>query len=80
MGWFICSVGKKFMRMIDVIGLYSDDCLNLNVWIFSFDLDLKLLVMVWIYGGVFVFGVGLIFIYDGVNFVKKVVVVVLINY
>ncbi|RZM25195.1 MAG: carboxylesterase family protein, partial [Pedobacter sp.] len=59
----------------------SEDCLFLNIWRPANAVkDAKLPVMVWIYGGAFVFGSGAQAGYSGVNFAKRGVMLITINY
>jgi len=61
-------------------GLYSEDCLYLNVWTPAGRTDAKLPVMVWIHGGSFNFGSSSLAEYDGARLSQHGVVVVTINY
>lgn len=61
-------------------GLYSEDCLSLNVWTPAKKAGQKLPVMVWIHGGAFNFGSSSQAEYDGKNLARKGVVVVTLNY
>src|SRR5262249_58647705 len=57
----------------------SEDCLFLNVWTAA-KAGEKRPVMVWIHGGALTRGSGATRTYDGINFAKKGVVLVTINY
>lgn len=66
------------MKIMDVQGTQSEDCLYLNVW--SEDLGEKKPVMVWIHGGGLGLGAASQPLYDGQHLARKGVVVVTINY
>ena len=61
-------------------GLYSEDCLYLNVWTPAKESGEKLPVMVWIHGGAFNFGAASWPEYDGKNLALQGVVAVTVNY
>ena len=58
----------------------SEDCLYLNVWTPAAGTDAKLPVMVWIHGGAYMNGYGHEIEFDGMEFAKRGVVLVTINY
>ncbi len=58
----------------------SEDCLYLNVWTGASSATEKRPVFVWIYGGGFISGSAACDIYDGLEFAKKGIVFVSINY
>jgi para-nitrobenzyl esterase len=59
----------------------SEDCLFLNVWLpAGTKPGAKLPVMVWIHGGAFLFGSGAQPDFSGVQFAKKGVILVTVNY
>jgi len=58
----------------------SEDCLYLNVWTGASAASEKRPVFVWIYGGGFISGSTGCAIYDGLNYAKKGIVFVSINY
>ena len=58
----------------------SEDCLYLNVWTTNLDGDAPLPFMVWRHGGGWTGGYSQQGLYDGVNFSKRGVVFVSINY
>jgi len=60
--------------------VYSEDCLNLNIWTTAFDSGERHPVMVWIHGGSYRWGAGSQVAFDGSALAKKGVVVVTINY
>jgi para-nitrobenzyl esterase len=64
----------------DTLPETSEDMLYLNVWTPAGGTDEKLPVMVWIHGGVFTLGWGHQKGYDGVEFAKRGVVLVSVNY
>ena len=61
-------------------GLFSEDCLYLNVWSKPLPGEDMAPVMVWIHGGAFNFGSGSLPEYQGSHLARKGVVVVTINY
>ena len=58
----------------------SEDCLYLNVWTGASSATEKRPVFVWIYGGGFISGSAACDIYDGLEYAKKGIVFVSINY
>lgn len=58
----------------------SEDCLYLNVWTGATSASEKRPVFVWIYGGGFISGSAGCAIYDGLDYAKKGIVFVSINY
>jgi para-nitrobenzyl esterase len=58
----------------------SEDCLYLNVWTGASSASEKRPVFVWIYGGGFISGSAGCDIYDGLEYAKKGIVFVSINY
>ena len=58
----------------------SEDCLYLNVWTGASSASEKRPVFVWIYGGGFISGSAGCAIYDGLEYAKKGIVFVSINY
>ena len=58
----------------------SEDCLYLNVWTGASSASEKRPVFVWIYGGGFISGSAGCAIYDGLEYAKKGIVYVSINY
>ena len=66
------------MKIMDVPGSQSEDCLYLNVW--SENETGKRPVMVWIHGGGLGLGAASQPLYDGQHLARKGVVVVTINY
>ena len=58
----------------------SEDCLYLNVWTGASAASEKRPVFVWIYGGGFISGSAACVIYDGLEYAKKGIVFVSINY
>jgi para-nitrobenzyl esterase len=58
----------------------SEDCLYLNVWTGASSAHEKRPVFVWIYGGGFISGSAGCIIYDGLEYAKKGIVFVSINY
>jgi para-nitrobenzyl esterase len=67
------------MKLMDVPGPQSEDCLYLNVWSHPSESE-KRPVMFWIHGGGLGFGAASQPIYDGQHLARKGVVVVTINY
>lgn len=59
--------------------IYSEDCLNLNIWTKNDDIKNKP-VLVYIHGGAYVAGNGSCKVYDGSGMARKDVVFVNINY
>lgn len=58
----------------------SEDCLYLNVWTPAKTSTDRLPVMVWIHGGAWTRGASTTPMYDGENFARKGVVLVMLNY
>ena len=61
-------------------GAASEDCLYLNVWTVAERAEEKRPVMVWIYGGGFQEGSTAVATYDGIEFARRGVVMVSMNY
>jgi para-nitrobenzyl esterase len=73
---FLCW-SKEFMAPPAPL---SEDCLYLNVWTGASSASEKRPVFVWIYGGGFISGSAGCAIYDGLEYAKKGIVFVSINY
>ena len=69
----------ELMKIMDVSGSQSEDCLYLNVWSHASESE-KRPVMFWIHGGGLGLGAASQPIYDGQHLARKGVVVVTINY
>ncbi|WP_158781520.1 carboxylesterase/lipase family protein [Pantoea sp. BAV 3049] len=61
-------------------GVFSEDCLYLNVWTPEVDPSRPLPVMVWIHGGGFAIGAGGLAPYVGLPLASRGVVIVTLNY
>jgi para-nitrobenzyl esterase len=73
---FLCW-SKEFIAPPEPL---SEDCLYLNVWTGASSASEKRPVFVWIYGGGFISGSAGCAIYDGLEYAKKGIVFVSINY
>ncbi|MGG7518184.1 carboxylesterase/lipase family protein [Allorhizobium undicola] len=60
----------------------SEDCLTLNLWVprEPKPQDMPLPVVVWVHGGSFRFGTGALDLYDGLEFARRGVIFVTLNY
>ncbi|MCR4316078.1 MAG: carboxylesterase family protein [Planctomycetes bacterium] len=67
-------------EIMDRVGVFSEDCLFLNLWTSARSEEAKLPVMVWIHGGGFTLGTSARDLFDGAALASKGVVVVTINY
>jgi cholinesterase len=64
----VTAVGIATLQILsNTQGVYSEDCLNLNVWTKPQTGDAKKAVLVWIYGGGFNSGSSSILGYNGAN-------------
>jgi para-nitrobenzyl esterase len=79
--WGTVRDASTFGSNCQSFGPSSEDCLFLNVWKPADTKPWKKLpVMVWIHGGAFVFGSGSQATFSGVEFARKDVILITINY
>ncbi len=67
---------ETLQALSNTAGVYSEDCLNLNVWTKPQTGDSKKAVLVWIYGGGFNSGSSSVLGYNGANIVEQQDVIV----
>ncbi len=73
----ICPQKSPYETASDV---FSEDCLNLNIWTPNLVPEHKMPVMVWLPGGGFIFGANSRSFYNGAGLARKGVVFVSVNY